>query len=148
MELGLLIILFSVIAYSMLAKILSNSVLTAPMVFVSVGYMMYHLEYITSVNSEEVLHLIAEIALIVLLFLDASQINLRRLKKQNAWPLRMLLIGLPLSMFLGTLVGFIFFPEWPWVLVALVAAILAPTDAALGEGYGLYECKNVFIWRS
>jgi len=115
MELGLLIILFSVIAYSMLAKILSNSVLTAPMVFVSVGYMMYHLEYITSVNSEEVLHLIAEIALIVLLFLDASQINLRRLKKQNAWPLRMLLIGLPLSMFLGTLVGFIFFPEWPWV---------------------------------
>jgi len=133
MEFGLLIILFSVIAYSMLAKVLSNSVLTAPMAFLGVGYVMYHLEYITGVNAEEVSHLIAEIALIVLLFLDASQINLRRLKKQNAWPLRMLLIGLPLSMLLGTLVGFLFFPAWPWVLIALVAAILAPTDAALGE---------------
>ena len=133
MEFGLLIILFSVMTYSMLAKSLSTSVVTAPMVFLGVGYGMYHLGYITTVNSEEVLHLIAEIALIVLLFLDASQINLRRLKKQNAWPLRMLLIGLPLSIVLGTLVGFLFFPEWPWVLVALVAAILAPTDAALGE---------------
>ena len=133
MELGILIILLSVGAYSMLAKSLSNSVVTAPMIFLGVGYTMYHLGYITGVNSEEVLHLVAEIALIVLLFLDASQINLRRLKKQNTWPIRMLLIGLPLSMVLGTLVGFLFFPEWPWVLVALVAAILAPTDAALGE---------------
>ena len=133
MEFGLLIILISVITYSMLAKSLSNSVLTAPMLFLGVGYGMYHLGYITGVDSEEVLHLIAEIALIVLLFLDASQINLRRLKKQNAWPLRMLLIGLPLSMVIGTLVGLLFFPEWPWALVALVAAVLAPTDAALGE---------------
>lgn len=133
MELGLLIILFSVITYSMLAKTLSNSVLTAPIIFISVGYVMYHLGYMTDVNSEEASHLIAEIALIVLLFLDASQINLRRLKKQNAWPLRMLLIGLPLSMLLGTLVGFLFFPEWPWVLIALIAAVLAPTDAALGD---------------
>lgn len=133
MELGLLIILCSVITYSMLAKSLSNSIVTAPMFFLGVGYFIYHLGYITEVNSEEVLHLIAEIALIVLLFLDASQINLRRLKKQNAWPIRMLFIGLPLSIVLGTLVGFLFFPEWPWALVALVAAILAPTDAALGE---------------
>ena len=80
MEFGLLIILISVITYSMLAKSLSNSVLTAPMLFLGVGYGMYHLGYITGVDSEEVLHLIAEIALIVLLFLDASQINLRRLK--------------------------------------------------------------------
>ena len=133
MEFGVLMILFSVSTYAMLAKILSNSIVTAPIAFLGVGYSMYHMGYITGVDSEEVLHLIAEIALIVVLFLDASQINLRRLKKQNAWPLRMLLLGLPLCILLGTLVGFLFFPEWPWVLVALVAAILAPTDAALGE---------------
>jgi NhaP-type Na+/H+ or K+/H+ antiporter len=84
-------------------------------------------------DSKEVSHLVAEIALIVLLFLDASQISIKQLKSQNAWPTRMLLIGLPLAIIFGTLVGMVFFPEWPLALVALVAAIMAPTDAALGQ---------------
>jgi NhaP-type Na+/H+ or K+/H+ antiporter len=84
-------------------------------------------------DSEAVLHLVAEIALIVLLFLDASQISLKHLKSQNSWPSRMLLLGLPLAIIFGTAVGLLFFPEWPLALVALIAAIMAPTDAALGQ---------------
>lgn len=133
MEFGLLILLFSVSAYTMLAKSLSSSIVTAPMVFLGLGFAVYSFDLIAIEGSQDILYSIAEIALVVLLFLDASQINVKRLKKQNAWPLRMLLIGLPLSILLGTLLGLVVFPEWPWALVALLAAIMAPTDAALGE---------------
>ncbi|MFC3121191.1 cation:proton antiporter [Agaribacter flavus] len=133
MELGILLLLWCVSGYTMLAKSLSSSVITAPMVFIALGATMHYSGLLEVHDSEEILHLIAEIALIVLLFLDASQINLKHLRKQNTWPIRMLLIGLPLSIALGVLAGFVFFPEWPWAMVALVAAVMAPTDAALGE---------------
>ena len=107
MEIGLLILLFSVSAYSMLAKKLSTTIITAPMVFLGMGFIISQFELINIGNAHETVYLIAEISLVVLLFLDASQINLRRLKRQNTWPLRMLLIGLPLSILIGT--GFAYF---------------------------------------
>ncbi|MBO1254687.1 cation:proton antiporter [Alteromonas sp. 5E99-2] len=126
-------LLFCVSGYTMLAKRLSTTVITAPIVFITIGLIFSYVGFFTDIETEETIHLVAEIALIILLFLDASQINLKRLKYRNSWPLRMLLIGLPLCVAIGTGVGLLFFPEWPWVFVALVAAVLAPTDAALGE---------------
>lgn len=133
MEIGLLILLFSVSTYTMLAKTLSRTIVTAPMVFISLGLIMSNFDFFDLEQSEAMLHLLAEIALIIILFLDASQINLRRLKRQNAWPVRMLLIGLPLTIIIGTFVGYLFFPHWPFTLLLLLAALMAPTDAALGE---------------
>lgn len=133
MEIGLLILLFSVITYAMLAKRLSTTILTAPMLFLGMGYLMSQSGMIHIGDAHETVYLIAEISLVVLLFLDASQINLRRLKKQRSWPLRMLLIGIPLSILIGTGFAYLFFPHWSWAMLALIAAILAPTDAALGQ---------------
>jgi len=76
---------------------------------------------------------VAEIALIILLFLDAAQIDLKALQRKHTWPVRMLMIGLPLSILLGTLSASLFLSSWPIFAVALAAAILAPTDAALGQ---------------
>ncbi len=81
----------------------------------------------------EALHVIAEIALVVLLFFDASKTDLKALLKHHQWPQRMLLLGLPLAVVIGTLVAAIFLPAWPLAALALVAALLAPTDAALGQ---------------
>jgi NhaP-type Na+/H+ or K+/H+ antiporter len=117
----------------MLAKRLSSTVITAPIVFIGVGFFVSYFNILQVNNFEEVLYLIAEVALIVLLFLDASQVNLKHLKKQNTLPLRMLLISLPLAVLLGTLVGMLFFPTWSLALVALASAILSPTDAALSQ---------------
>jgi NhaP-type Na+/H+ or K+/H+ antiporter len=133
MEIGLLILLFAVSTYAMLAKKLSTTIITAPMVFLGMGFLVSQFGLIHVEDAHETVYLIAEISLVVLLFLDASQINLRRLKRQNTWPLRMLLIGLPLSILIGTGFAYLFFPEWPWPMLALLAAILAPTDAALGQ---------------
>ncbi len=133
MEIGILVILFTVVAYSMLAKRLASTVITAPMVFIFVGFFVNYFDLFQVKDSQEILYVIAEIALFVLLFLDASQINLQRLISHNGWPLRMLVIGLPLSILIGTLVGMLFFPDWSIILIALTASILAPTDAALSE---------------
>jgi NhaP-type Na+/H+ or K+/H+ antiporter len=133
LEIGIVLILFCVSGYTMLAKSLSNTVITAPMLFIVVGLILSQSGMLEVHDSEQVLYLIAEIALIILLFLDASRIDLRQLKKENVWPIRMLLIGLPLSIILGTLAGYMFFPHWPLAMIALVAAVLAPTDAARGE---------------
>ncbi len=81
----------------------------------------------------EVIHSIAEITLILVLFSDASRVNLRELRSNYAIPARMLLIGMPLTILLGTLVAQWVSPGVPWAVALLVAAILTPTDAALGQ---------------
>jgi len=76
---------------------------------------------------------IAEIALALLLFSDAARIDLRSLRRHLAWPERLLLIGLPLTMAAGTLAGLALLPSLAFASVALLAIMLAPTDAALGQ---------------
>jgi NhaP-type Na+/H+ or K+/H+ antiporter len=133
MEIGVLVILLCACAYSLIAKRLSSTVISAPMFFIFVGFCISYFNILAVQESEEVLYIIAEVALIVLLFLDASQVNLKHLKAENILPIRMLLIGLPLAILLGTLVGMFLLPNWSLALIALAAAILSPTDAALSQ---------------
>ncbi len=130
---GYLMITAFLVMFCMVANRLSRSVLTAPMVFLGFGTVLAMLGMVPEEGSEEVLHTVAEIALVVLLFLDAAQIDQRALLQRRVWPFRMLLIGLPLGFLLGIALGWLVLPGWPLAAVALVAAILAPTDAALGQ---------------
>jgi len=77
--------------------------------------------------------LIAELALALLLFSDAARIDLPALRRQLAWPGRLLLIGLPLTMLAGTLAGLAVFPTLSLSSVALLSVMLSSTDAALGQ---------------
>ena len=130
---GLLIVAIFTVGFAMIAKRLSSTVLTAPMLFIAFGYLLSQTGLMPHGEVESALHIVAEVALILLLFLDAAQIDLAALRKRHVWPTRMLLIGLPLSIVLGTLAAWPFLPEWPIFALALVASILAPTDAALGQ---------------
>ncbi|MEX3010055.1 cation:proton antiporter [Hoeflea sp. TYP-13] len=130
---GLLFLAMFTVAFSMLANRLSTTVLTAPMLFIGFGFLMAETGFMSPGGAEETLHIVAEVALIVLLFLDAAQIDLATLRKRHVWPVRMLVFGLPLSLLLGTAFAYPFLSGWPIFAVALVAAILAPTDAALGQ---------------
>ena len=133
MTAGLLILTIFTLAFAMVAKRLSTTVVTAPMMFLAMGALLSLTEILPPQDADKLLHIVAEIALVVLLFLDAAKINLTALQNRHVWPVRMLVIGLPLTIILGTLAAFPFLPGWPLVAVALVAAILAPTDAALGH---------------
>ena len=130
---GFLILCMLTASYSLIAKRMSSTILTAPMLFIFLGVILSVGGLIEHETAETLLHPIAEVTLVVLLFLDAAQTNLNALRERNVWPRRMLLIGLPISIALGTLAGLVFFPTWSIVAIALVAAILAPTDAALGQ---------------
>ena len=133
MTVGLLILTVFAAGFAMVAKRLTSTILTAPMVFIAFGFLLSQTDLLPHAEAETILHLVAEIALIVLLFLDAAQIDLEALRERHVWPVRMLAIGLPLSIVLGAVAAWPFLPGWPIAAVALVASILAPTDAALGQ---------------
>ncbi|MFP4074266.1 MAG: cation:proton antiporter, partial [Actinomycetota bacterium] len=73
-----------------------------------------------------------ELTLALVLFSDASRIDISRLRRGYSWPLRMLALGLPVSILVGTVL-------FGWILgvslgvALLLGVILAPTDAALAE---------------
>lgn len=119
--------------YALVAKRLSSTILTAPMVFLGLGVTFSLSGLITQETGEALLHPVAEVTLVILLFLDAAQTDFAALKRRFVWPVRMLVIGLPLAILFGVIAGVLFFPDWPVFAVALAAAILAPTDAALGQ---------------
>ncbi|MGI9364641.1 MAG: cation:proton antiporter [Rhizobiaceae bacterium] len=133
MAIGIFLIATFALGYAMVAKRLESTILTAPILFLAFGYFLSTSGLLPIAGMEPALHLVAETTLIILLFLDAAQTNLKALVHKHVWPLRMLLIGLPLSVIAGTVFALPFLPGWPVVAVILLAAILAPTDAALSQ---------------
>jgi len=133
MTVGLIIVAFVTLGYALLAKRLATTLVTAPMIFIGLGVLLATNDILPHAEAHGALHLVAEVALIVLLFLDAAQIDLSVLRRRHVWPVRMLLIGMPLSILLGTLAAWPFLADWPLAAIALAAAILTPTDAALGQ---------------
>jgi NhaP-type Na+/H+ or K+/H+ antiporter len=121
------------LAYTMVARRLASTAVTAPMLFIGFGLLLSQTGWMPQGEAEEILHLLAEVALILVLFFDAAQTDLRALRRQHTWPVRMLLIGLPLAILLGTFGAWLVLPAWPIVALFLLASILAPTDAALGQ---------------
>lgn len=128
-----LLIAAFLVGFCLIANRLSGTIVTAPMVFLGLGVVIANAGLLPANATETTLHLVAEITLIILLFLDAAKIDQRALLKRRVWPTRMLVIGLPLAFVMGTGAGVLVFPAWPLAVVALAAAILVPTDAALGQ---------------
>jgi NhaP-type Na+/H+ or K+/H+ antiporter len=125
-----------ILLFGLFSKASEKLPVTAPMVFAGVGMMVSPLGFgLFDVDIDaELVKVLAEITLILVLFTDATEINLARLKEQKAYiPLRLLAIGLPLTMLLGFIVGAMLFDELSLWLIALIALILSPTDAALGQ---------------
>lgn len=130
---GLLIASSATAAFCLVARRLSASIVTAPMVFIALGATLSVSGFFPKEQSETLLHPVAEFTLVVLLFLDAAQVDLGALRQRHVWPVRMLALGLPLMIVMGTGAAILLFPGQPIIVLALVAAILAPTDAALGQ---------------
>jgi len=123
------------VGYAVISRRTADSILTAPMWFTALGGLgALLLGHDLDLHMQaDWVHLVAEIALVVVLFIDASQIDLGRLRAERSLPVRLLGVGLPLTIALGALVARWVFPEMSWWEAGLVASILAPTDAALGQ---------------
>lgn len=130
---GIVIIAIAVLAYALVSERLKETIVTPPMAFAAFGLLISSF----GIQSFELSHgpilVLAEITLILILFSDAARIDLRLLLRDHDLPLRMLLIGMPLTILLGTLVAMALPLGLNWTEAALLAAVLAPTDAALGQ---------------
>ena len=121
------------LAFAAVSRRLDSSPLTMPMVFVATGAAMSALNIVEVGAEIEAVGLLAEITLAVILFSDATRLSLPRIRRFIAIPGRLLGIGLPLTILAGALVNHLLFDDWPWAQALLLAAVLAPTDAALGS---------------
>lgn len=130
--------------YGLFAEKLSEWSISGPMIFATLGVLF---SFTSSAEdfmiSAENLELIGQIALIAILFTDASNISLKNFFQVYKWPVRMLFIGLPITMLIGTLVAIPLFPEISLIPLAIMAMILSPTDAALGQA--VVQSKKVLL---
>lgn len=120
--------------YAALARRLDRWSITAAIVFTAAGiaFGARGIDVLPLSLDAESTKLLAELTLAVLLFADASTIDARAARRGAALTTRLLLVGLPLTIVLGTVAGALLFPSAGWAVAALLATILAPTDAALG----------------
>lgn len=133
--LSLAIIAGGLLLYSLISGRLQGTIVTAPLVFIVFGFAIgsggFNLASVDPGNSA--IHFIAEFTLILVLFADAARIDIRSVRQDHNLPTRMLVIGLPLTIVAGTIVASKMFPAFSFWEAALLAALLAPTDAALGQ---------------
>jgi NhaP-type Na+/H+ or K+/H+ antiporter len=125
----------ALIAYALVSRWLTGRWVSMPAFMVIVGLAVGFggLGVFDLTVNSSVVRAIAEVTLALMLFHDAARIRLSLLWKQSSLPARLLGIGLPVMIVLGTLVGYAVFPSLGWIGAALIATMLAPTDAALGE---------------
>ena len=122
--------------YGLFSHLSEKWAVTGPMVFMGVGVLAspLGLDLFELEPNAGPVKLVAEITLILILFVDATLIKHDvLLKSPSHLPLRLLLIGLPLTMLFGTVVGAMLFPDIGLWAIVLMALILSPTDAALGQ---------------
>src|SRR5450631_1695723 len=131
----LAIVAASVLAVAGVSRRLTGTPVTPAMVFVLVGVLVGPLviDEVTAAPTGEGVRTLAEATLAVVLFADASRIKPRVLRHEYAVPLRLLGVGLPLTIAMGAVLATVIFDQFSVTEAIVLAILLAPTDAALGE---------------
>jgi NhaP-type Na+/H+ or K+/H+ antiporter len=135
MSWGLVSVALALLAVAAVSRRLTETPVTAPMVFVVVGVLLGPrvAGAVEPGPGGDTVRTLAEATLAVVLFSDASRIDLAVLRRESSVPLRLLGIGLPLTIALGAVLAGVLFGELTITEALLLAVVLAPTDAALGQ---------------
>ncbi|MFD2415790.1 cation:proton antiporter [Amycolatopsis pigmentata] len=135
MIVALITIAVILILYGVVSRPLGARGITSAMVFTAAGVAVgtsalnlvnIHLESIAAQR-------FCELALVFLLFADATRIDLAGLRRHLAWPRRLLLIGLPLTLFAAFGTGLLVLPGIALTGAFVLSTMVCPTDAALGQ---------------
>jgi NhaP-type Na+/H+ or K+/H+ antiporter len=121
--------------YGLVSAWVERTMLTAPIVFTLAGMGVFPLFPAIGYGEEhrEALLRIAELGLVLLLFTDASRTDLRVLRSIRNLPVRLLSTGMLLTILLGAIGAAVLFPSLSLWEAGILAAVLAPTDAGLGQ---------------
>jgi NhaP-type Na+/H+ or K+/H+ antiporter len=125
----------AVLAVAAVSRRLSGTPVTAAMAFLVIGVLVGPTvtDGIDLSPASATVRTLAEATLAIVLFADASRINLTELRREFTVPLRLLAIGLPLTIVLGTVFAVVLFDQLTSTEALVLAVLLAPTDAALGQ---------------
>ncbi len=126
--------LFTLI-YSFVAGRIERTWISGPIVFTAFGLLVgpVGLDILPLDTDGETMRNLAELTLALVLFTDAAGADVGVLRQARTLPIRLLLIGLPLTILLGYGLGVLLIDSLSLLEIALLATLLAPTDAALGK---------------
>jgi sodium/hydrogen antiporter len=135
MEWALASVALALIAVAAVSRRLSGTPITPAILFVSLGLLAgpQALDGIDVSSTNSTVRALAEATLALVLFADASRLDLGRLRREISIPARLLGVGLPLTIALGALAGAVIFDALTLWEAVVLAVVLAPTDAALGQ---------------
>jgi NhaP-type Na+/H+ or K+/H+ antiporter len=124
-----------VFVFSLISARVGRTILTPPILFTAAGAAVSLLTSELGVHEGnlDTFLTLAEIGLVLLLFSDASRTDLGLLRDIRALPARLLGPGMLLTLLLGTLGALAVFRQLTFWEAGILAAILAPTDAGLGQ---------------
>ncbi|GAA2031745.1 cation:proton antiporter [Terrabacter terrae] len=133
MELGAVpLVMAAIFGWGVLSAKLERADLSAPIVFTVVGALLAVLGLIDAPAAPVTLKPLVELTLVWVLFCDAARIRVQDLRQGTGQYVRLLAVGLPLTILAGWLLAAWLLPGLGVWLALLVGAALAPTDAALG----------------
>jgi len=135
LDLGFALVAVLLAAYGLVAMLLARYSVSAAFSFTVIGAVIGGAGLGLMVDPLETTQVsfLTEITLALVLFADASSVDLRKLTHDAGAVVRLLLIGLPLTLVGGTVLALGLFPEASFGVALLIAATLAPTDGALGQ---------------
>ena len=121
--------------HSLVSRRMTRTVVTAPILFTAAGAALSFVPAVADAMALErgVFLAIAELGLVMTLFTDAAGVSPRRLSGNSMLPARLLGTGMLLTILLGAACAAAVFAGLAWWEACILAAILAPTDAGLGQ---------------
>ncbi len=135
MEWALAVVALALIGVAAVSRRINGTSLTPAILFVGIGLLAGNqaLDLVTPSPASATVKQLAEATLALVLFTDASRIDLRALRREYAVPARLLGLGLPLTIALGAVLAAVLFGALSFPEALVLAVVLAPTDAALGQ---------------
>jgi NhaP-type Na+/H+ or K+/H+ antiporter len=122
-----------VLSYAVVSGLVKRWYIAPALIFAGFGMALgpFGFGVIDAATDTESFTILAQLALTVILFNQAAMLDLRSVVRRGHVTFRLLVIGIPLSIVLGTVVALLAMPVMPlWEAVCL-AAIVAPTEVAL-----------------
>ena len=130
-----LVLAVLVIGYALVSEKVNRSFIAPALVFMLLGAALgpFGLHLLDAGPGTEGYTVLAQLALTVILFNQAAKLRFDRIRVHGSVTLRLLVVGIPLTVVLGALTATALLPVLPWWEAVCLAAIVAPTEAALIE---------------
>lgn len=130
-----LVLAVLVLGYALVSEQVNRLFFAPALIFLLIGMALgpfgFHL--LEAGPGTEGYTLLAQLALALILFNQAAELRLDRIRMHGPVALRLLVVGIPLTILLGTLTAALVLPVLPWWEAVCLGAIVAPTEVALIE---------------